>query len=69
MQIKFVSFDLSTQEFVFYTQLEWHNLIAEARENLADLWSEEEDYTQAMHAVEVLEAYFGDEFFWTELPK
>ena len=69
MQIKYVSFDLAEQSFAFHTQLEWHNLIANAREELTNMWAEEDDYTQAMDVEEVLEAYYGDEFFWEELPK
>ena len=67
MQIKYVSFDIADQEFKFYTQLEWANLIADCREEL--LAQEEEDYDCTMPLDELLEYFYGDEFFWAELPK
>ena len=36
MEYKYVSFDIADQSFKFYTALEWHNLIANAREELQE---------------------------------
>ena len=66
MHTKYASFDLADQEFKFYTALEWHNLIADCREEL--LAQEEEDADLTMPVEELLEYFFGDEFFWAELP-
>lgn len=69
MQIKYVSFDIADQEFKFYTAVEWHNLIADAKQGIVEQWGEERDYVEAIGLDELLEAYYGDEFFWDELPK
>ena len=75
MEIKFVSFDLSDQSFTFYTQIEWHNLIADARNELQEEFSDSDpdaaDLGEAYHwsVDEVLDAVYGDEFFWDEVVK
>jgi len=63
MEYKYVSFDITDQSFKFYTSLDWHNLIANAREELA----EDDDRLAEGSLEEVLEAMFGDEFFWEEI--
>lgn len=65
MQYKFISFDLADQEFKFYTKIEWHNLITEVVAGL--VWERGEDVDE-LNLHELFEAYFGDEFFWSELP-
>lgn len=69
MQIKFVSFDIADQEFKFYTALEWHNLIADCREEYLAQESDEDFGDDWLMSVdELLEYFYGDEFFWAELP-
>jgi len=63
MEYKYVSFDIADQSFRFYTSVDWHNLIAGAREVLL----EDDDILAAATVEEVLEAMFGDEFFWEEI--
>jgi hypothetical protein len=52
-----VTFDISDQQCVAYNVLEWHNFIADTRENC-----ESEDLTLD----ELFDEYYGDEF-WFEL--
>jgi len=63
MEYKYVSFDIADQSFKFYTSMDWHNLIADAREELL----EDDDILAVATVEEVLEAMFGDEFFWEEI--
>ena len=63
MEYKYVSFDIADQSFKFYTSLDWHNLIANAREELQG----DNDMLAEGSVEEVLEAMFGDEFFWEEI--
>lgn len=63
MEYKYVSFDIADQSFKFYTAMDWHNLIANAREEL----QEDHDMLAEGDVEEVLEAMFGDEFFWEEI--
>ena len=65
MKYTHVSFDIADQSFKFYTSLDWHNLIANAREELLD----DDDRLAEGSLEEVLEAMFGDEFFWEEIPQ
>ena len=73
MPITHVSFDVANGSFTKYTQLEWHNLIAEARNELQDELNDCDpdaaDLGEADHwsVDEVLEAVYGEEFFWEEL--
>jgi len=73
MTITHVSFDVADGSFTKYTRLEWHNLIADAREKLQsqlnDCDSDAADLCEADHwsVDEVLEAVHGEEFFWEEL--
>ena len=65
MEYKYVSFDIADQSFKFYTSLDWHNLIADARETLYKsfgtlFWA---DATLE----ELLDGMYGDEFFWQEI--
>tara|TARA_B100001057_G_scaffold14515_1_gene13794 strand:+ start:71 stop:271 length:201 start_codon:yes stop_codon:yes gene_type:complete len=65
MEYKYVSFDIADQSFKFYTSLDWHNLIADARETLCKsfgtlFWA---DATLE----ELLDGMYGDEFFWQEI--
>lgn len=62
MEYKYVSFDSADQSFKFYTSLEWHNLIANAKEELRRV-----RYWQQCSVEEALEATFGNEFFWEEI--
>ena len=41
MEYKYVSFDIADQSFSFYTAMDWHNLIAEAKEELVRGFGEE----------------------------
>ena len=73
MTITHVSFDVADGSFTKYTLLEWHNLIADAREQLQNELNyfdpDAADLEEAMHwsVDEVLEAVHGEEFFWEEL--
>ena len=52
MEYKYVSFDIADQSFKFYTSLDWHNLIANAREEL----QEDSDMLAEGSVEDVLEA-------------
>ena len=73
MTITHISFDVADGSFTKYTRLEWHNLIADAREQLQNELNyfdpDAADLEEAMHwsVDEVLEAVHGEEFFWEEL--
>lgn len=72
MQYTHVSFDIADQSFKFYTQLEWHNLVADARNELYEEYADEDPelaQEAASRTVEdLLECIYGDEFFWEQLP-
>lgn len=63
MEYTHVSFDIADQKFKFYTSMDWHNLIANAREELI----EEDEYWADAQVEELLEAMYGDELFWEEI--
>ena len=55
-----VTFDIAEQECVAYNALEWHNFIADTRENCE---AEDADLTLE----ELFDSYYGDEF-WFDIP-
>lgn len=63
MEYTHVSFDIADESFKFYTAIEWHNLIADAKEELV----KEDEYWADAQVEELLEAMYGDEFFWEEI--
>lgn len=65
MEYKYVSFDIADQSFSFYTAIDWHNLIAEAKEELVRGFGEE--YWADATLEELLDGMYGDEFFWEEI--
>ena len=64
MDYKFVSFDVADGTFNFFTQSEWENFIADIREWIA--WEEHTEWETA-DVSELLEAMYGEEFFWEEI--
>ena len=64
MDYKFVSFDVADGTFNFFTQVEWDNFIADIRK-----WIEWEEHTEweTADAYELLQAMYGEEFFWEEI--
>lgn len=72
MEYKFVSFDVTDATFSFFTQVEWDNLIAAARKEL--MAESESQWAFAEHTewetadvYELLQAMYGEEFFWEEI--
>ena len=63
MEYKFVSFDLTDATFSFFTQVEWDNLIAAARK---ELMAEHTDW-ETVDVYDLLQAMYGEEFFWEEI--
>lgn len=63
MEYTHVSFDIADESFKLYTAIEWHNLIADAKEELV----KEDEYWADAQVEELLEAMYGDEFFWEEI--
>ena len=63
MKYKFVSFDVADGTFNFFTQVEWDNLIAAARK---ELMAEHTDWETA-DVYDLLQAMYGEEFFWEEI--
>ena len=55
-----VTFDIAEQECVTYNAYEWHNFIADTRENCE---AEDADLTLE----ELFDSYYGDEF-WFDVP-
>ncbi len=55
-----VTFDIAEQECTIYNALEWHNFIADTRENCE---AEDADLTLE----ELFDSYYGDEF-WLDVP-
>ena len=55
-----VTFDIAEQQCVAYNALEWHNFIADTRENCE---AEDADLTLE----ELFDSYYGDEF-WFDIP-
>jgi len=64
MKYKFVSFDVADGTFNFFTQSEWDNLLAEARKWLT--WENDTEW-ETVDAYELLQAMYGEEFFWEEI--
>ena len=64
MEYKFVSFDVADGTFNFFTQSEWDNLLAEARKWLT--WENDTEW-ETVDAYELLQAMYGEEFFWEEI--
>lgn len=64
MQTTYVSFDAADRSFTFYTSIEWHNLIADAREALLD---ERELVLAGGTIADVLSRVHGDQFFWEKV--
>jgi len=56
-----VTFDIAQQECVTYSALEWHNFIADTRENCE---AEDADLTLE----ELFDSYYGDEFWFDVAP-
>lgn len=59
-----VSFDIADQKCKMYNALEWHNLIANCREDLAH----DDDPLAEGSLEEVFEACMGDEFWFEVVP-
>ena len=59
-----VTFDIADQKCKMYNALEWHNLIANCREDLAH----DDDPLAEGTLEEVLEACMGDEFWFEVIP-
>ena len=64
MEYKFVSFDVVNGTFNFYTQVRWDNLLADVRQWL--VWEKDTEWETA-DAYELLQAMYGEEFFWEEI--
>ena len=64
MEYKFVSFDVADATFNFFTQSEWDNLLADVRKWL--VWEKDTEWETA-DAYELLQAMYGEEFFWEEI--
>ena len=56
-----VTFDIADQQCVAYNALEWHNFIADTRENCE---AEDADLTLE----ELFDSYYGDEFWFEVAP-
>ena len=54
-----VTFDIANQQCVAYNALEWHNFIADTREQAEDPSAELED---------LFEEFYGDEFWFEVVP-
>ena len=65
MEYKYVSFNTATQSFKFYTSLDYHNLIMDAKEALCKSFGTE--YWADATVQDLLEGMYGDEFFWEEI--
>ena len=55
------TFDISDQKCVTYNAMEWHNFIADTRENLCPDWDDE-----VLTLDDLFETAYGDEF-WFEV--
>lgn len=58
-----VTFDIGDQKCKMYNALEWHNFIADTRENLCPDWDDE-----VLSLDELFECAYGDEFWYDVVP-
>ena len=58
-----VTFDIADQKCKMYNPLEWHNFIANTRENLCPDWDDE-----VLTLDDLFETAYGDEFWFEVIP-
>jgi hypothetical protein len=61
-----VTFDIADQQCITYNALEWHNFIADTREQCGSSLYDEED-VETLSLEELFEGFYGDEF-WFDIP-
>ena len=66
MEYKFVSFDVVNGTFNFYTQVGWDNFLAGVRKWLGWVSPCDTEW-ETVDAYELLQAMYGEEFFWEEI--
>ena len=62
-----VTFDIAEQECITYSALEWHNFIADTREQCEASLYDDEDLA-GLCLEELFDAYYGNEFWFDVAP-
>lgn len=69
--VKYVMFDIADQSFQFFTAEGWNRMLEGIKEEMLndDCNNWDEEIMADMDVEDLIECYFGEEVFWTEIPE